>query len=117
MPITKNMSIADVIKDFVNSTDKRFDGKSKDERIKMAKGAFYAMQSESILNDDLPITDLDRLTQRENSETVMTTEKLLVQIVEKSEDAKETLGEIFAQKMAVKIEELRKNVMKSDHGI
>jgi hypothetical protein len=34
------------ISDFVKSTDTRFEGKSKKERIKMALGAYYAAQNE-----------------------------------------------------------------------
>ena len=34
------------ISDFVKSTDPRFEGKSKKERIKMALGAYYAAQNE-----------------------------------------------------------------------
>lgn len=40
------------ISDFVHSKDKRFDGKSKDERIKMAKGAYYAAQRNEELELD-----------------------------------------------------------------
>ena len=34
-------SLEDYIQDFVNSKDKKFDGDSKEQRIKRAKGAFY----------------------------------------------------------------------------
>jgi hypothetical protein len=50
--LTSDMSIADVIKDFVHSDDKRFAGKSKEERIEMAKGAYYSMQKEEAENLD-----------------------------------------------------------------
>lgn len=36
------------ISDFVKSTDPRFEGKSKKERIKMALGAYYAAQNEEV---------------------------------------------------------------------
>lgn len=36
------------ISDFVRSTDPRFEGKSKKERIKMALGAYYAAQNEEV---------------------------------------------------------------------
>lgn len=39
MPLGDTAS--DVIRDFVHSSDKRFKGKSKAERIRMALGAFY----------------------------------------------------------------------------
>lgn len=40
------MSASEVINDFVHSTDPKFKGKSKAERIKMALGAFYGMHPE-----------------------------------------------------------------------
>ena len=40
--------VADVISDFVHSDNPKFAGKSKKERIKMALGAHYAMQNESV---------------------------------------------------------------------
>lgn len=36
------------ISDFVNSDDKRFEGKTKEERIEMAKGAYYGAQNEEV---------------------------------------------------------------------
>lgn len=36
------------ISDFVNSDDKRFEGKTKEERIEMAKGAYYGAQKEEV---------------------------------------------------------------------
>lgn len=47
MPLTKKTPIEQWIKDFVDSDDPRFAGKSRDERIKMAKGAYYAKLRES----------------------------------------------------------------------
>lgn len=47
MPLTKKTPLETWIKDFVDSDDPRFAGKSKDERIKMAKGAYYAKLRES----------------------------------------------------------------------
>ena len=44
--LTKSMSPADVISDFVHSDDPKFKGKSKKERMKMALGAFYGMHPE-----------------------------------------------------------------------
>jgi len=38
------------ISDFVHSDDKRFDGKTKEERIRMAKGAYYAAQRNEALD-------------------------------------------------------------------
>lgn len=48
MPITKATPLEDIIDDFVNSTAPQFKGKSKEERIRMAKGAYYGMQKESV---------------------------------------------------------------------
>ena len=36
------------ISDFVDSDDERFEGKTKEERIKMAKGAYYGAQNEEV---------------------------------------------------------------------
>jgi len=44
--LTKDMSAADVIDDFVHSDDPKFKGKSKEERKKMALGAYYSMHPE-----------------------------------------------------------------------
>lgn len=40
--LSVSQGIAAWIKDFVHSKNPRFDGKSRKERIEMAKGAFYA---------------------------------------------------------------------------
>jgi hypothetical protein len=44
--LTKGMSAADVIHDFVHSDDPKFKGKSVKERQKMALGAYYGMHPE-----------------------------------------------------------------------
>ena len=44
--LKKNTDISTWISDFVHSDDPKFAGKSKEERIKMAKGAYYAKQNE-----------------------------------------------------------------------
>lgn len=41
--ITSDMSVQDIIRDFVHSNDKRFRGKTKKQRIQMALGAYYNM--------------------------------------------------------------------------
>ncbi len=46
--LTPDMTASEVIKDFVNSDDPKFAGKSKEERIKMALGAFYGMRKEGL---------------------------------------------------------------------
>lgn len=48
MPITKSTPLATIIDDFVHSENPKFAGKSKEDRIRMAKGAFYGMQKEDI---------------------------------------------------------------------
>jgi hypothetical protein len=46
------------IDDFVNSTDPKFDDKSKEERIKMALGAWYAAQKkESVSSNEKPLSE------------------------------------------------------------
>lgn len=40
--LSKDAEASDWIKDFVHSTNPKFEGKSKEERIKMALGAYYA---------------------------------------------------------------------------
>jgi hypothetical protein len=49
--ITKDMSAGEIISDFVNSDDPKFDGKSKEERKKMALGAYYSMHPEKSKNE------------------------------------------------------------------
>jgi hypothetical protein len=46
--ITKKTSAAEIIKDFINSDDPRFKGKSAKERQRMALGAYYSMHKEDI---------------------------------------------------------------------
>lgn len=50
------------IRDFIDSDDPRFEGKSKEERIEMAKGAYYGAQKEetnmSIEKDLLDLTEV-----------------------------------------------------------
>ena len=48
MPITKNTSASEIIDDFVHSKNPKFAGKSKEERRKMALGAYYSMHKEDI---------------------------------------------------------------------
>lgn len=44
--LTANASAKDWIDDFVNSTNPKFEGKSKEERTKMALAAFYAKRGQ-----------------------------------------------------------------------
>ena len=46
--LTKKTPLTQWIHDFVHSDDPKFAGKSKDERIKMAQGAYYGAQKESM---------------------------------------------------------------------
>lgn len=48
MPLRKSDPIDKWIRDFIDSDDIRFKGKSKAERIDMAKGAYYAAQKEEL---------------------------------------------------------------------
>lgn len=86
MPINKQTPLSAIIDDFVNSNDPKFSGKTKEERITQAKGAYYAMQKESI-------------------------EKLVSQISEKSDDAIDTLHSIMLTKIANKLQEKKQEVM------
>lgn len=53
MPITNKTPLDQIIHDFVHSKDKRFDGKSTKERIKMAQGAYYSMHEKNSLDESL----------------------------------------------------------------
>ena len=44
--LTKKMTAAEIIQDFVNSDDPKFRGKSKKQRTQMALGAYYGMHPE-----------------------------------------------------------------------
>jgi len=46
--LTKETPIKDVIDDFIKSDDERFAGKSKEERRKMAIGAYYGLRKEDL---------------------------------------------------------------------
>jgi hypothetical protein len=50
--LSKSDPIDKWISDFVHSDDPKFDGKSKEERMKMAQGAYYGMQEEVDLDED-----------------------------------------------------------------
>lgn len=52
MSLNKNQPISTWIEDFVKSKDPKFAGKSKSERIKMATGAYYGAQKESVELDE-----------------------------------------------------------------
>ena len=47
--LSKSDPIEKWISDFVHSKDPKFDGKSKEERIKMAKGAYYGAKKEGVM--------------------------------------------------------------------
>ena len=46
--LTKKTPLSKWVHDFVHSDNPKFAGKSKDERIKMAQGAYYGAQKESV---------------------------------------------------------------------
>lgn len=51
--LTKDMSAGKIISDFIHSDDPKFDGKSKDERKRMALGAYYSMHPEKSKNESI----------------------------------------------------------------
>ena len=57
MPITQSTSLSQIIDDFVHSDNPKFDGKSKEERIEMAKGAFYGMHKESTGEENMSLAE------------------------------------------------------------
>lgn len=59
--LTKDAKAGDWIHDFVHSTNPKFEGKSKKERIKMALGAYYAKQrNEEVVVEAKPQKTADR---------------------------------------------------------
>lgn len=54
-----SMGLGAYIKDFEQSKNKRFAGKSKEDRIKMAKGAYYGATKESVDEAYDPKTDIE----------------------------------------------------------
>lgn len=52
MPLNKNMPVKAWIDDFIKSDAPQFEGKSRKERIKMALGAYYSAQKESVELDE-----------------------------------------------------------------
>jgi hypothetical protein len=54
--LTKDMSAGEIISDFIHSDDPKFDGKSKDERKRMALGAYYSMHPEKSKNESIKNT-------------------------------------------------------------
>jgi hypothetical protein len=59
--LTKSMSTAEVISDFVHSDDPKFKGKSKAERTKMALGAYYGMHPEKRKKEESQLARADQL--------------------------------------------------------
>lgn len=51
MPLTKDMPASTWIHDFVKSDNPKFRGKSKEERRKMALGAYYGAQKEEVITE------------------------------------------------------------------
>jgi len=48
MPLLKSQKAADWIHDFVHSKNKKFRGKSKEQRIRMALGAYYSRNEDAV---------------------------------------------------------------------
>jgi ribosomal protein S27E len=59
--LTKKMSVGEIIADFEKSTDPKFKGKSKEERKKMALGAYYGMHPEESKTEESQLAKTDRL--------------------------------------------------------
>jgi hypothetical protein len=58
MPLPPSAGVGDWVHDFVHSDNSRFKGKSKQSRIRMALGAYYAKKkSHSIKEDETPNVD------------------------------------------------------------
>ena len=53
MPITKSTTIEQMIQDFTDSDNPKFEGKSKEERRKQAIGAWYGMHPEQSNQSEL----------------------------------------------------------------
>jgi len=82
--LTKDMSAADIIDDFVHSDDPKFAGKSKEERKKMALGAYYSMHPEKSTKEEVvyegtdePLGDHANLTKYANEHGGVDKEDLL----------------------------------------
>src|SRR5574343_725417 len=57
MPIDKKTSVSTIIKDFIDSKNPKFAGKSKEERKKMALGAYYGMHREALEDCELVLIE------------------------------------------------------------
>jgi len=65
--LSKSDPIEKWISDFVHSKDPKFDGKSKEERIKMAKGAYYGAKKEGVMQPN-GTDKVGRLKEGENKQ-------------------------------------------------
>ncbi len=94
MPITKSTSAGTIIKDFEKSDNPKFAGKSKEERKRMALGAYYGKHPEK--------------SNKPKNEDV---EVMLNNIVsEDKETVAKTIQEVLMAKVAVKLEEMKQRV-------
>ncbi|CAB4168077.1 hypothetical protein UFOVP1666_158 [uncultured Caudovirales phage] len=66
--LSKSDPMGKWIDDFVHSKDKRFEGKSTKERIKMAQGAFYGAQNEEVEQID---EMFDKLTPQQKAQHLL----------------------------------------------
>ena len=87
------------IDDFVNSDDPRFEGKSKEERIKMALGAWYAAQKKE---------SVEQSTESLEEATMNAAEKKMAQEIHKVFKD----GEQVSQAYAMRIRDMRKQLIK-----
>jgi hypothetical protein len=67
--LTKDMSAADIIDDFVHSDDPKFAGKSKEERKKMALGAYYSMHPEKSTKEGFELDEARGRPKKTQGET------------------------------------------------
>lgn len=87
------------IDDFVKSDDPRFEGKSKEERIKMALGAWYAAQKKE---------SVEQSTESLEEATMNAAEKKMAQEIHKVFKD----GEQVSQAYAMRIRDMRKQLIK-----
>lgn len=95
MSITKKASLDQIISDFVHSDNPKFADKTKEERIKMAQGAYYSMKNEGV-------------------ESII---PLLTSIIAEDKEAlKEGMSKALLEKISAKLEEKKQQVMEEMFG-
>ena len=116
--LTKDSTAKDWIDDFIKSDAPQFKGKDKEERIKMALGAYYAAQrNEDITFDDLSIVDPTDNSYPEDEEGIIARQYIKSKrgvIGEESDDdlQEEILGEALTMMQRIK----RRSIMRKNKG-